>query len=757
MNETAPVNVNPHAGTGRFLADIVSSLAETFKADRCTLFLYDEKDGTLTMRAAHGFPMFGRAMVVLKLGEGVVGRVLAERRPIYSEMASTMRGYVSHANFPDDDVQTFLGIPLLRGRERVGVLVLHRRTGTPFLADEISAIRARAVELSASIQSAQALMLANAREVAGGEETEGKLKVESQMVFRGESVSNGWAMGRCMVHKRVGLTIGDGADAVYPPARRDLDEAIAIVEAHIRELTEELDRSLPEAASMIFEASAMILHDESFTGRIRQSVAQGGKSLPEAIAAVTSDYVKVFENAENDYLREKARDVEDLGLRLLEAATSEDVSDSSDKREGSIIISSRIMPSDVLRIARDRLGGIVLCGGGATAHVTLLVRSLRIPTIIVHDRNPLRLPDGENIILDCANQTVYVHPDEAVAGHFAARARAESRERPRIVSNGDAETRTADGVRITLNANVNILAELETARGAGAEGVGLYRTEFPFLMRQSLPTEAEQVSIYERVLDAMPDSPVVFRTLDAGGDKIVSSLCKAKEDNPALGLRSIRLTLKNSYIFEQQLRALMHAIQNRARDDVSIMFPMISSLEEFRAARQHVETCLAALRVEIGDKTIHEPFIGTMIEVPAVVGIIDAIAEESDFFSIGTNDLIQYTLAVDRTNSAVAGNYLPQHPTVLRTLATVADAAHRHNIPCSVCGEMGRDPRFIPFLVGIGLRSFSLEPVQIVAARELISRISVTRCESYAAELLKFNTIAEIDAMIDDFSRETFD
>ena len=743
-------------GSRAYLDAAVAMLARTFKADRAALYLYDAEANTLTMRAALGFPMFGKATVVVKLGEGLVGRALAERRPIYTEMASSMRGYVSHPNFPDGDTQTFLGIPLLRGRERIGVFALFRRTGHPFLAEEISAARLKASEMADAVQNAGALLLAEHGAAAAAARS-GVLVPTEQIAFRGSAVSNGWAMGPVRVAKaRPSLpTPGAGAGAPPPAAVRTLDEAVRIVEERLRVLAADLDKRIPEAASMILDADVMMLHDENFAGRIAKLCAEEGVPLPEAIARVASDFIALFEASDTEYLREKARDVEDLALRLLEAATDADPWKADETRAASIVVAEKMLPSDVLRVARDRAAGIVLCAGGATAHVSLLVRSLRIPTLIVKTRDPLRLPDGERAILDCANETLYVHPDEALERRFRNRARDEAADL-RLARPASDHTATRDGETIRLEANINLLADLDAAVEAHAAGVGLYRTEFPYLMRPSLPSENDQLAIYRRVLERMPGRPVTFRTLDAGGDKGVPYLYKEKEENPALGLRSIRLSLKFPDVFDQQLRAILRAMQEAGRDDVSIMFPMISSIEEFRAARERVETCLAALHTELGDRPIHDPWIGTMIEVPAAIGIADALAEVCDFFSIGTNDLIQYTLAVDRTNAAVAPNYVPHHPAVLKAIRVAAGAAARHGIPCAVCGEMGRDPRYLPLFVGLGIRTFSLEPSQIPKCQELVSRLTVPQCREYASRLLAQQTVAGIEAVIDDFQRATW-
>ena len=749
---------SPATGASRYLGEVLEMFVRDFGADRAALYLWSEKEDRYTMRAAHGFPMFGQATISLKLGEGLVGRSLAERRPIYTERASSMRGYLAHPNFPDGDTQTFLALPLLRGRERVGAIALYRRTGHPFLAEEISGARLKSDEVAAAVQNAGALLLAAFTAGSPAAASRQIIRPEGQMVFRGSAVSNGWAMGPLRVIRPRSLetvAAGDGSMPA-PVAIRSIDEAVGIVEENLRRLAEDLDRRLPEAASLILDADVMMLHDENFVGRAKTLVAAGTPAA-EAICRVASEYIAVFEASDNEYMREKARDVEDLALRLIDAATLPDAHGAEVLRGGSIVVSGKMLPSDVLRAARDQASGIVLCAGGATAHVSLLVRSLRIPALVVKSKDLMRLPDGEKSILDCANETLYVHPDDAVAAKFANRAGEEaSNSDKRISIEMPERTVTRDGTEISLEANVNILSDISTAVDVKAAGIGLYRTEFPFLMRQSMPGEADQLAIYERVLRSMPDRPVTFRTLDAGSDKILPYIDSVKEDNPALGLRSIRFSMHYPEIFDLQLRAILRAVQKAQRDDVSVMFPMISSVDEFIEARRHLETCLSSLHVELGDTGIKVPFVGTMVEVPAAVAVADALAEESDFFSIGTNDLIQYTLAVDRTNPFVESCYLPHHPAVLHAIRDIAAAATRHGIPCSVCGEMGRDPKYLPFFLGVGIRTFSLEPQKIPNCRELMRRLDLVECQNHASKLLALSSIAEIESAIDDFSRKTF-
>lgn len=755
-SETAPQLGAPestHRGSRQFLENAVNIFADLYKCDACCLYLYDDSSRLITLKAARGYAMFGKASIVLKIGEGLVGRALAERRPIYTEMASTMRGYVHHHNFPDDELQTFLGVPLLCGKERVGAIVLQRRTGTPFLAEEISAARLKAAELANSIQNANALL--QAEDNASKDDSQEPLILTEETSFAGKSASLGWAMAavKTFSETSVSALLSDRV-TTYPPAKRSLNDAVLLVEKRLNTITKSLDERLPEAASMIFESAIMMMHDDTYIGKIKK-VVESGKSLTEAIVSVSSEFISFFKKSNVEYIKEKAHDVEDLSLRLLECVTLTSPDDNSDTTP-HVIIAEKLLPSDVIRIAQGNVQGIVLVAGGSTAHVTLLVRSLKIPMIIVPERDLLRLPDNEIVVVDCANDSVIVHPSTKTRKKFEERRNEESRERV-SVRNQQKETFTKDGIKISLNANINIITDIDSALDANAEGIGLYRTEFPFIMRQTLPSEVEQQKIYSRILERMPDKPVVFRTLDAGGDKVIPYLFKTKEENPALGLRSIRFSLKYPFILDQQLRAILRAVQTHHRHDVSIMFPMISSIEEFETAREHVLSCMESIHAELGDCEIIQPAIGTMIEVPSVLAVIDNLAEESDFFSVGTNDLIQYILAVDRTNSSVSEQYVPHHPAVLRSLKLIASSALSHETPLSICGEMGRDPRYIPFLIGIGFRSLSLEPTQITTAQQLISRFSVDQCKAYAEKLLALKYIADIEKHIDEFASATFE
>jgi phosphotransferase system enzyme I (PtsP) len=741
-------------GTQAFLQNVLEYFVNTYSAVKGSIFIYDNVTREFTQKAAYGFPMFPKARIILKIGEGIIGRSLAERRTIYTESAASMRGYIRHHNFPDDDTQTYLAVPLLQGKERVGAILLLRPTGEPFLAEEISSIRENANDVVSAIQNASALISIESakRDIERGMRP---LEITGELSYRGSSVSHGWGIGVAHIFARKYSRL-TSAQLSTAKTVRSIDEAIELVEKKLKESTEALNERLPEAASLIFESSAMIMRDDNFLGKIKTLISDKDYSTPKAIVEVGNEFIKLFEASEDEYMQEKARDVEDLTLQLLEAV-SEETPEYSILTRPHIIIADKLLPSDILRIAQGNVKGIALIAGGATAHVSLLVRSLDIPTIIVKELDLLRIPNGQEIIIDCANDYLYVNPSEERRYNFELRSQAQKLDESNITANNPAnETVTLDGERITLMANINLIADVQNARKANFDGIGLYRTEFPFIMRQSLPTEAEQVKIYTRLIQEANGKPITFRTLDAGGDKVLPYLYKTKEENPAMGLRSMRFTLRYTNIMDQQLRAILRAIQYTGCKNASIMFPMISSVEEMIAAKERLWGCVDSIQAELGDKELIIPNIGTMVEIPAILAVLDKIAEESDFFSIGTNDLIQYTLGVDRTNDSVASYYLPHHPAILRSLKTIADVAKSKGVHVSVCGEMGRDPRYIPFFIGIGLRCFSIEAIQITRARELISRFTIKQCEEYANDLLSLSLTSEIENRIDEFTDKIF-
>jgi phosphotransferase system enzyme I (PtsP) len=387
--------------------------------------------------------------------------------------------------------------------------------------------------------------------------------------------------------------------------------------------------------------------------------------------------------------------------------------------------------------------GVVLVSGGVTSHLSILARSLGLPMVITEQGDLLEIPAGTQILLDAETGLVYVDPaDEVVAGFEERNAvrTAVAAERPSVKP----ETFTRDGTRVHLMANINLFTDLKLALEMRCEGIGLYRTEFPFIIRNNLPSEEEQYVAYRRVVQSNAGKPATIRTLDIGGDKVLSYFQNAREQNPCLGMRSIRFSLRYKEFFAQQIRAILRAGLDA---DLRIMFPMIGSLEEFIDARQVVEECMEALARDAVPHN-NRPQVGMMVELPSVVPVIDDFARVADFFSIGTNDFIQFMLGVDRTNEHVARFYTPHHPSVLRALHAVAAAGERHDRDVAVCGDMAHETQYVPFLLGIGIRTLSVDATYMPRIQEAIAHIDLPEAKAMAEAVLTESSSSKIAQLL---------
>jgi phosphotransferase system enzyme I (PtsP) len=478
----------------------------------------------------------------------------------------------------------------------------------------------------------------------------------------------------------------------------------------------------------------MMLRDQSWLGAM-EALIVAGTPAAEAVYRVVHDYVDRFDLMEDAYIREKRLDVLDVGRRLLGNLTGRQSGETA--FEGRIAVASELLPSDVLMLGLQKVGGLVLLSGGVTSHVSVLARSLDLPLLIVEDPRLLQIPDGTRVVLDGTQGNLLVGPTAEVEEKF----REQTELRQSALHLGERmldTTHTSDGTRVRLLANINLLADLDVARAYKAEGVGLYRTEFPFMIRNDFPSEEEQIRVYRRLVESMPGREITFRTLDVGSDKMLSYFNYGAEANPFLGLRSIRLSLRHRDLFLQQLRAILRAAHDA---EVRIMFPMITSPDELDQAADAVDECRAALQRE-GAQSCSEVRIGMMLEVPSVLELMDQLAKRAEFFSIGTNDFIQYMLAVDRTNANIADMYLPHHPAVLRGLHRAVLAVLRLGRDISICGDMAHDPRLVRFFLGIGVRKFSVGARYLPRLQEAVLATSLDAAQAFAERLLAESTVA---------------
>jgi phosphotransferase system, enzyme I, PtsP len=713
----------------------VEMVAARTRSAVCSIYLYNPTEQVLILQANRGLKPGSVGSVRMKINEGLTGLALQQMKPVCESDASHNPHYRYFPGIQEEHYDAFLALPIARGISKIGVLVLQRSTGESFTDADITALQTVAAQLGNIIENAQFLLRMH-DQPQQIERTAPTLKF-----VKGKSAAAGFAYAPVMViDKQKSLAHLMRRDFSTPYTLEDFKNGVARTAAQLESLQEKVERQLSDAASLIFSAHLMILKDQAFIGEITRRI-EAGTNPPIAVAEVAGEYIESFLASDNSYMREKVNDIEDLAIRLVNNIISETEEVQIYRRH--IVITRELYPSDLLKLSSEDAAAIVLVGGGATSHISILARSLSMPMVIVDQYELLEVPDGTPILIDAEIGNLFVDPDDIILEKFHAQqsVRLTLEKQKELIK---PQTATRDGVRISLLANINLLTDLKGAAELKSDGIGLYRTEFPFIIRTTFPSEAEQYAIYRKVVDSMAGKRVTLRTLDAGGDKILSYYHDIQEQNPAMGMRSIRFSLQIKPIFMEQIRAMLRAGEGA---NLRIMFPMISSVDEFLEARSVVLEAMEALSKE-GLPHNSKPKLGMMVELPSIADLIDDFAHEADFFSIGTNDLIQFILGVDRTNEAVAQFYLPHHPAVLRYLNKVVQGAIRNGREVTMCGDMGHQIEYIPFLLGIGIRSLSMDPAYLLKTQQAIEKISIPEAESVAADMLSRSRIGDIEAIL---------
>lgn len=494
----------------------------------------------------------------------------------------------------------------------------------------------------------------------------------------------------------------------------------------------------------IFRAHRMILEDPDFFGQIESKIKVEQVNAEWAISEVANFFIDMFESMEDEYMRERAADIKDVTGRLIRIALGVEETDLSNLSEEIIIVAEDLTPSDTAQMDKEKVIGFITEIGGKTAHSAIMARTLEIPAIVGLEKATELISDGDYVILDGDTGVVIINPDQKVIEEYSRKRENYIDFKKKLEEMRGQRSITRDGFKVEIAANIGTPKDVEGVLSNDGEGVGLYRTEFLYMDRDRLPTEEEQFEAYKEVAVRLEGRPVVIRTLDIGGDKELSYLPLPKEMNPFLGYRAIRLCLDQRDIFKTQLRALLRA---SAYGNIKIMFPMISAIEELRQAKSILEDVKKELRTK-GMKFNENIEVGIMIEIPAAAIMSDLFAKEVDFFSIGTNDLIQYTTAVDRGNRKIAYLYNEFHPALLRLVKTVIDNGHKEGIWVGMCGEVAGNPHLIPILIGMGLDEFSMSASSMLRARWIINNLNKSKMESLVEKILDLPTAEEVKELI---------
>lgn len=527
-------------------------------------------------------------------------------------------------------------------------------------------------------------------------------------------------------------------ERLYEGIRSSKDE-IEFIKSEIREM-------VGNEESSIFDAHLAILDDPIFMNEIQGIIQRQYKAAEVAVKEAIDHFVTMFDLLDDEYMKERALDIKDVGNRLLKHLLGAPEITLPTDTQPYILVAKELSPSQLVHLNPKNVLGIVMLMGGKTSHSAIMARALGIPLVLGLEGKITRpIQTGDLVIVDGEHGIVHIEPPEQVIKQYEARHEAYAREMDELKKLVKLPAVTQDGLTITLSANISSTRELEIADQNGAEGVGLFRTEFMYMDRSYPPSEAEQLAVYRDAAEHYKDSQVIIRTLDIGGDKPMEYLNLPEEDNPFLGYRAIRICLDQQELFKSQLRAILRA---SASGPIAIMIPMISSVEEIIAAKAVLEEAKAELRDE-GLPFDEKLPVGIMIEVPAAALIADRLAEEVDFFSIGTNDLVQYTLAVDRMNEQIAHMYDPFHPAVLRLIRHTIEAAKARGIGISVCGEMAGDTRAVPLWIALGVTKLSMSSRFIPRVKAAIHRATRTGSEQLAERLFAARSKAEIDELIE--------
>lgn len=526
------------------------------------------------------------------------------------------------------------------------------------------------------------------------------------------------------------------------------EAAIATSKSELEKIKEHANRELGADKAEIFAAHLLVLSDPELLSPVKDKIETDGVNAESAMKETADMFVSMFESMDNEYMKERASDIRDVTKRVIAHLLGVQIPNPSLISEEVVIIAEDLTPSDTAQLNRQFVKGFTTDIGGRTSHSAIMARSMEIPAVVGTKQATSSIENGVMVIVDGLDGDVIINPSSDVIAQYEekkAKFEAQKAEWAKLVNE---PTISKDGQHVELAANIGTPDDVKGVLENGGEGVGLYRTEFLYMGRDQLPTEEEQFDAYKTVLERMGDKPVVVRTLDIGGDKELPYLHLPKEMNPFLGFRAIRLCLEEQDIFRTQLRALLRA---SSYGNLKIMFPMIATLSEFREAKAILleeKEKLVASGVQVSDSIE----IGIMVEIPSTAVMASQFAKEVDFFSIGTNDLIQYTMAADRMNERVSYLYQPYSPAILRLVSMVIEAAHKEGKWAGMCGEMAGDPIAIPLLLGLGLDEFSMSATSILPARTQIKGLSKEQAQSIKETVLSMDTTEEVIA----FVKETF-
>ena len=704
------------------LDKIVVLIAANMVAEVCSVYVL-RVDGTLELYATEGLNRQAVHITVMRSDEGLVGLVASEAAPINLSDAQAHPAFSYRPETGEEIYHSFLGVPILRAGNTLGVLVVQNRARRTYSEEEVEALQTTAMVLAEMIASGELLTLAE----PGAEPA-----VRRPVHVTGAALTDSIALGHVVLHEPRVVITNFIADDVQKELRR-LRSAVQTLRAELDLMLESGEVAEGGEHRDVLEAYRMFAHDRGWVHKLEEAVLTG-LTAEAAVERVQSDTRARMLRQTDPYLRERLHDFDDLAHRLQRQLLGYDHAPTRDKLpEHAIIVARSMGPAALLDYDRNRLRGLVLEEGGPNSHVTIVARALGIAAVGEVPNATGLVDPGDAIIVDGAAGDVHIRPSPDMEGAYVERVRLRARRQLQFLSLRDRPCVTKDGQPVALMINAGLMVDLPHVAEAGAAGVGLFRTELQFMVAAQFPCTSEQLALYRSVLDAAGGKPVVFRTLDIGGDKVLPYMRNLEEENPALGWRAIRLGLDRPGLLRSQVRAMLRAAAGR---ELRIMFPLVAAVQEFDEAKSLVERELTHLRRH-GHKLPDRVEIGSMVEVPSLLYQLDELLERVDFLSVGSNDLIQFLYAADRSNTRVANRFDQLSIPVLRALKLIADKAHAHGKPLTLCGEIASKPLGALALIGIGYRALSLLPSAVGPVKAMLLELDAAKAERLIVPLIK--------------------
>ena len=723
---------------GETISNIVDIVAQRAHSDVCSLYLLEQDQQTLTLRATRGLDQDAIGKVSLKIGEGLTGTVAKEQRLLAIEEPQDHPLYRYFSETGEEQFHTFVGIPLFDRTQSIGVLVIQTRQARVFSEEELATLTTIAFQVASIVVNARLLDTIDSytlsRSPAKMDKKSSSVSATSRKteVFRGKVAYPGVVTAPVnIIDQHFGFAdIFDECNINIQTELNHLDEALRKTRIQTLYLEKRVADRLTQEDAAIFHTHLMILEDRGFIERLHELIEER-HSAPYALKKVIAGYLDAFGQMEDPYLRERAADMEDIGRRLLANLVGKNT-EGLHLHHAGILIAEKLLPSDMAILDHDMIQGIVLETNEANSHSVIMAKALGIPALIGVKGILSAIKPDATIILDANAGCVYQNPSHSIVEEYRRLEQDRLQEEQQLSALRDVPATTRDGQRIYLRANIGLVSDVSVAKRHGAEGVGLYRTEFPYMARSNFPDREDQYQLYKKVVEDFDGLPVTIRTLDIGGDKALPYFTPPKEDNPFMGWRSVRVSLDHRDIFQTQIEAILMAA---AHGPIRLLFPMISNIEEIRICKTIVQDAIAQLEK---DKIPYNKDIplGAMIEVPAAIRLAPHLAKEVNFFALGTNDLIQYLLAADRSNPRVQSYYDPLHPAVLLSLESLADTAKKNGVDLCACGEMASDPICLLVLIGLGIHEFSLSAPCLPRLKRFINRIDTTVAKELANKIL---------------------